>query len=71
MAWAISEDFCSISPQQPKTSPKTSVFRGRLILDYTPSIASITTNDANDAMHAGDAKQGAEEEMQGNRIDWK
>ena len=44
-------DFCSISPRRPKTS----VFRGCLILDNTPSIASIIPNDADDAMHAGDA----------------
>ena len=44
-------DFCSISPRRPKTS----VFRGCLILDNTPSIASIIPDDADDAMHAGDA----------------
>ena len=63
--------FCSISPQHPKTSPKTSIFGGCLILDNTPSIASIIPDDADDAMYAGDAKQGAEGEMQGNRSDWK
>ena len=48
-------DFCSISPQRPRTSPKTSIFRVRLILDNTPSIASIIPDDADDAVHAGDA----------------
>ena len=43
--------FCSISPQHPKTS----IFGGCLILDNTPSIASIIPDDADDAMHAGDA----------------
>ena len=33
---------------------------GCLILDNTPSTASIITDDADDAMIAGDAKQGAE-----------
>ena len=37
------------------------------MLDYTPSIASIIPDDAGDAMHAGDANQGAE----GDRSDWK
>ena len=37
------------------------------MLDYTPSIASIIPDDADDAMLAGDAKQGAEGEIQGNR----
>ena len=41
----------SISPQRPKTS----IFRGCLILDNTPSIASIILDDADDVMHAGDA----------------
>ena len=66
-----SEEFCSISAQRPKTSPKTSVCRGCLVPDYTPSIASIIPDDADDAMHADDAKQGAEGEMQGNRSGWK
>ena len=44
-------DFCSISPQRLKTS----IFRGCLILDNTPSIASIIPDDADDVMHAGDA----------------
>ena len=57
-------DFCSISPQHPKTSPKTSIFGGCLILDNTPSIASIIPDDADDAMHAGDAKQGAERKQE-------
>ena len=35
--------------------PKTSVFRGCLILGNTPSIASIIPDDADDVMHAGDA----------------
>ena len=56
--------FCSISPQHPKTSPKTSIFGGCLILDNTPSIASIIPDDADDAMHAGDAKQGAERKQE-------
>ena len=43
--------FCSISPQRLKTS----IFRGCLILDDTPSIASIIPDDADDVMHAGDA----------------
>ena len=43
--------FCSISLQRPKTR----IFRGCLILDNTPSIASIIPDDADDVMHAGDA----------------
>ena len=41
------------------------------MLDNTPSIASIILDDAGDAMHAGDANEGAEGERQGNRSDWK
>ena len=44
-------DFCSISRQRLKMS----IFRGCLILDNTPSIASIIPDDADDVMHAGDA----------------
>ena len=43
------EDVCRISPQRPKTS----VFGGYLILDNTPSVASIIPDDADDAMRAG------------------
>ena len=43
-------DFCSISPQRAKTN----IFRGCLILDNTPSIASIIPDDADDVMRAGD-----------------
>ena len=50
------EDFCSIFPRRPKMS----VFGGCKLLDNTPSIASTILDDADDAMHAGDAKQGAE-----------
>ena len=49
-------DFCSISPRRPTTS----VFGGCLILDNTHSIASIIPDDADDAKHSDDAKQGAE-----------
>ena len=35
--------------------PKTNIFRGCLILDNTPSIASIIPDDADDVMRAGDA----------------
>ena len=37
-----------------------SVFGWCLRLDNTPSTVSIIPDDADDAMHAGDAKQGAE-----------
>ena len=52
------------------------LFGGGLILDNTPSNASIIPDDEDDAMHAGDAKQGAENcrkrrGNQGNRSDWK
>ena len=52
------------------------LFWGCLILDNTQSTASIILDDADDAMHAGDAKQAvttaeSEGEMQGNRSDWK
>ena len=60
-------DFCSISPQRQKTS----IFGWCLKLDNTPSIASIIPDDAGDVVHAGDAKQWAKGEMQGNRSDWK
>ena len=47
--------FPRIFVASPKPSQKTSIFRGCLILDNTPSIASIITDDADDVMHAGDA----------------
>ena len=43
-----------VAPPQ-KRVQKTSIFRGCLILDNTPSIASIILDDAGDVMHAGDA----------------
>ena len=45
-----------------KTSPKTSVFGG---------VPNTGQHPQHCQHHAGDAKQGAEGEMQGNRSDWK
>ena len=56
MLWAKRGRFWTDSPR----SQKRAFFGGCLIPDYTPSIASIIPDDADDAMHAGDAKQGAE-----------
>ena len=44
----------------PRRVTKQALLGGCLILDNTPSIASIIPDDADDAMHAGDAKQGVE-----------
>ena len=63
--------FSWIFVASPRRVTKRALLGGCLILDNTPSIASIIPDDADDAMRAGDAKQGAEGEMQGNRSDWK
>ena len=51
----------------PRSAKKRVFFGGCLKLDNTPSIASIITDDADDVVLAGDAKQWAKGEMQGNR----
>ena len=48
--------FSRIFVASPRRVTKRALFGGCLILDNTPSIASIILDDPNDAMHAGDAK---------------
>ena len=48
----------------PRRVTKRALLGGCLILDNIPSIASIIPDDADDAMHAGDANQGAERKQE-------